>query len=421
VDDPAFDLSEHLHVQPLADSVGETELLLESERLRRQRLDPSRPLWEMWFMPGLPDKRIALFVKIHHAIADGMAAMATVGAFLDADPAAPPASARPWTPASLPSSRDLLADNVLRRLRATAAVLSMLARPRATLRQLLAALPAMRELFAEQPTPKTSLDRVIGPDRNLALARSRSDLVKEVAHAYGATVNDVLLAVIAGGLRALLRSRREPVENLTVRICVPVSLRSEERGALQGNLISQMVVPLPLGVSNPSWRLQQIAAETTQRKTRSRIPLGKFFRGGIVERLLLKAVIRQRVNVTSTNLHGPELPLYLAGHRCSKCFHSWPSSATRHSELARCLTRERSTSVWSATATRIPTSMSWPRACGTSWMRIYSNSSNIGFGAPSVLKSQPWMATCCCTSCLPIPFIGRTTSNSKFDQCQWPR
>jgi len=107
---------------------------------------------------------------------------------------------------------------------------------------------------------------------------------------YDATVNDVLLAVTAGGLRALLRSRGEPVEGITVRIYVPVSLRRRLRGSVQGNLIAQMVVPPPLGASDPGHRLQQVAAETAKRKARSRTSLGTLFRGGIATRVMLKAI-----------------------------------------------------------------------------------------------------------------------------------
>ena len=130
----------------------------------------------------------------------------------------------------------------------------------------------------EAPAPETSLDRMVGPGRNLALIRTTLDQVKQVAHAHAATVNDVLLAVTAGGLRALLRSRGEPVEDTTVRIYVPVSLRRRGRGPQQGNLIAQMVVPLPLGVADPGRRLGQIAAETARRKARTRTSLGTLFR-----------------------------------------------------------------------------------------------------------------------------------------------
>jgi len=181
-------------------------------------------------MTGLPDSQIALFVRMHHAIADGMAAMTTIAAFLDAVPDAPAAPARPWAPEPGPSARELLADNVVCYVEHFVGAFSVLARPRTTLRDVRAAWPAIRELLAEEPATETSLDRMVGPDRNLALIRTTLDQVKEVAHTHGATVNDVLLAVTAGGLRALLRSRGEPVEGITVRIYVPVSFRRRAHG-----------------------------------------------------------------------------------------------------------------------------------------------------------------------------------------------
>lgn len=114
----------------------------------------------------------------------------------------------------------------------------------------------MREILAAEPGPRTSLDHVVGLGRNLALIRSDIDLVEKVAHEHGAKVNDVLLEVTAGGLRGLLRSRGEPVENLVLPVYVPVTLRQPEaRAQARGNLIGQIVVPLPIGVPDPSRRL----------------------------------------------------------------------------------------------------------------------------------------------------------------------
>jgi WS/DGAT/MGAT family acyltransferase len=320
VDARSFDLDEHLRVLPLPAATGEADLLRAIERLRRQRLDPSRPLWEMWFLTGLPNKQIALFVRLHHAIADGMAAMTTVAALLDPAPDAPAPAARPWAPTRAPSAGVLLADNLLRHLQRLAGACFTLARPRTTLRRLRAAWPAIRELLAEAPAPETSLDRMVGPNRTLALIRTTLDAVKQVAHAHAATVNDVLLAATAGGLGTLLRSRGEPVEDTTVRIYVPVSLRRRVPGPQQGNLIAQMAIPLPLGESDPGLRLRQIAAETTNRKARTRTSLGTLFGGRIARRLLLAAVIRQRVNMTSASIPGPQVPLYLAGARVLEVF-----------------------------------------------------------------------------------------------------
>jgi diacylglycerol O-acyltransferase len=163
VDTPRFDIRDHVAVLALPPGTDETGLLAVTEELRSRRFDPSRPLWRMWFMPGLPDGRVAMFVKLHHSIADGMAAMTTIAAFLNADPDAPITPASPWTPAPPPSDRELFTDNAQRHLRAVGRAGSMLVRPGATLRHARQAWPAIRELLAEEPATRTSLDRMVGP------------------------------------------------------------------------------------------------------------------------------------------------------------------------------------------------------------------------------------------------------------------
>lgn len=320
VDAPRFDIRDHVVVLTIPPGTDETGLLAVIEELRTQRFDPSRPLWRMWFMPGLPDGRVAMFVKLHHSIADGMAAMMTIAAFLDADPGAQITPASPWIPAPPPSDRELLIDNAQRHLRAVGRAGSMLVRPGATLRHARQAWPAIRELLAEEPATRTSLDRMVGPGRSLAVIRNSLDEVKTVAHANGATVNDVLLALTAGGLRAVLRSRGEPVEGTEVRAYVPVSLRPRVGGPQQGNLIAQMAVPLAMRELDAGDELRRIAAETATRKMRARTSLGTLIRGRLARRLMLFAVMRQRVNVATASIPGPTVPLYLTGARVLEVF-----------------------------------------------------------------------------------------------------
>jgi diacylglycerol O-acyltransferase / wax synthase len=320
VDAPRFDIRDHVVVLTLPPGIGQTGLLAVTEELRSQRFDPGRPLWRMWFMPGLPDGRVAMFVKLHHSIADGMAAMTTIAAFPDAGPDAPVTPASPWAPAPAPPDRELFIDNAQRHLQAVGRAGSMLVRPGAALRHARQAWPAVRELIAEEPATRTSLDRMVGPGRSLAVIRNSLDEVKTVAHAHGATVNDVLLAVTAGGLRAVLRRRGEPAEGTTVRAYVPVSLRPRAGGPQQGNLIAQMAVPLAMRESDAGDELRRIAAETATRKTRARTSLGTLIRGRLVRRLMLFAVMRQRVNVTTASIPGPAVPLYLSGARVLEVF-----------------------------------------------------------------------------------------------------
>jgi hypothetical protein len=161
---------------------------------------------------------------------------------------------------------------------------------------------------------------VIGQDRTLAVVRSNLELVSEVAHAHDAKVNDVLLTVIAGGLRGLLRNRGEQIEEIILPIYVPISLRLGRSNKEGGNLISQMVVPLPLGIADPQLRLRQIAAETARRKAIGRPSLGTMFHSRLLRGVMLKLIVRQRVNVVSADLPGPQIPLYFAGGRLIELF-----------------------------------------------------------------------------------------------------
>lgn len=112
VDAPAFDLADHVQTVPVPDPGDEAALLRAAEQLRRRRLDRSRPLWQMWLLPGLPDGRVGLFVKIHHVIGDAGAGLAALGALLDTAPGAAAGPAQPWTPAPPPTARDLVTDNL---------------------------------------------------------------------------------------------------------------------------------------------------------------------------------------------------------------------------------------------------------------------------------------------------------------------
>jgi WS/DGAT/MGAT family acyltransferase len=251
-------------------------------------------------------------------MADGMAAMTIVGAFLDeAADATDDHPAPPWRPAPAPRSRDLLADAVRGHVRGMAGAFGTVLHPRAAWRRIRAAMPAARELLAEKPPPLTSLDGIVGQDRRLAVVRSTLSELRSIAraHPHDATVNDVLLTLTAGGLRALLIGRGEAVDGVWVPIYVPITMRQRWRSPVAGNRVAQMAIPLPLGVADPVERLARIAAATAARKTRDRSAVGKLFRSSIATRLMLMAVNRQRVSVCSANIPGPKAPLGFTGSR----------------------------------------------------------------------------------------------------------
>ena len=318
VDAASFDLADHVRVHPLAPPGDEAQLLAACAELYRRRLNPARPLWEAWLLPGLPGRRVGLFLRAHHTLTDGVAGMAAFGALLDlgADPPVPVAPA--WAPAPPPSTGDLLRDNLRRRLRGLGRGLSALGRaggPRG------ASLGVWREFLAGR-APRTSLNRPIGADRRLAVVRGRLEVARQVAHAHRAKVNDVVLAAVAGGLRQLLAGRGEDVRELALRVMVPVSLHREQPGRASGNRDAVMLVPLPLGEPDPVRRLELIAAETAARKGRARPPMGGGLFGLVaVQRAWYRLLARQRtVNLVVTNVPGPPVPLYLAGARLLELF-----------------------------------------------------------------------------------------------------
>lgn len=315
VDDPDFDIGRHIGVIQLPAPGGEAELLLMTELLRGRRLDRARPLWEMWFLTGMPDQRVGLYVRMHHCIADGIAGVATMASFLDVSPDATPPAAQPWTPA--PTSVQLLGDSLSRRLRGARKALDTIGHPARSAHAVTEAWPAMKELVPEEPV-HTTLDRPAGRDRSLTLVRSRIDLVKAIAHAHGAKVNDVLLAATAGGLRALLASRGETVEQLPVY--VPQSMRHGRYAGARGNEIAQMVVMVPMADMDPRRRLGLISAETARVKAKTRPSLGKMPTGRWFGRVVLKVITSHPVNVTTADVPGPEFPLYLAGAQLLEVF-----------------------------------------------------------------------------------------------------
>ncbi len=327
VDAPSFDLADHIRVHALAAPADQAQLLEACQELARRPLDPARPLWELWLLPGLPERRVGAFLKLHHVFADGAAAVAAFGALLDLTADAPTPAAPPWTPTPIPTAGELLRDNLRRRVQGLDRALLGLAHPSRTLGRARRAWPAWREFFAEQRAPRTSLNRPVGADRRLAIVGSRLELAKQIAHVHHAKVNDVVLAAVAGGLRQLLASRGEDVQGLVQRAMVTISLHQEQPGQARGNRPGWMMVPLPLGEPDPVRRLELIAAETAARKHKARPEAGSgVFRFVAGQRVWYRLFRRQRsVNLVVTNAPGPPVPLYLAGARLLELFPMMPT------------------------------------------------------------------------------------------------
>jgi diacylglycerol O-acyltransferase len=323
VDDPGFRIEDHVLVARLPSPGGERQAFEFAETRMAELMDRSRPLWQLWFLEGYGEGKVGVFLKLHHALADGTAILNIIALLFDLEPGIVEAAPDPWSPVTVPNRGLLVRDNLARKCDLVARAGRRLAHPLDFLRSTALSCRGLWEALKEGfGAPRTSLNRPIGPNRRIAVMRLQLNEVKEFAHTRGVKVNDVILNLIAGGLRQVLISRGERIEGISIRASMAVLLSSAGRSAVVGNHAGTMIVPLPVEENNPANRLAEIAAgtATAKRKQRGTVPqvvmvllalsgLTRFF------------IRRQRlVNVLVTNLAGPQFPLYIAGARLQDAF-----------------------------------------------------------------------------------------------------
>jgi WS/DGAT/MGAT family acyltransferase len=333
VDDAHFNLRYHLRRTALPAPGGEEELRILVGRIMSQQLDRAKPLWEMWMAEGLGAGRWALVSKVHHCMVDGVSGTDLLTVILDKerDAGAPPVQA--WTPEPAPSGRRLLADAVLERtvspyeaLRAARAALRAPRQFAAVAHDTARGLVGMRGLVRR--TPPSSLNGPISPHRRWSWARSQLSDVKTVRAALGGTVNDVVLACITNGFRELLLSRGESIDRV-VRTMVPVSVRSPGERGTYNNRVSAMFAELPVGIEDPAERLTSIRAQMEGLKESRQAVAGEVLTSlsGFAPPMLLALgervatrVPQRNINTVTTNVPGPQYPLYAAGRRLLEAF-----------------------------------------------------------------------------------------------------
>lgn len=322
IDAPRFDIADHVDVEQLPPGSDDTALLAAVERLRSRPFDRSRPLWEMWLLPGLDTSRIGFYVKMHHTMADGVAGVLLLGAFLDLEPSASDITADvapvPWHPEPRLARRDLLVDSITRH---TTAIARRSTHPIAWLRELHTTYTSLRTVLRQPPMPTTSVNQRIGETRRMTLVRGDLARAKEVAHEHGATVNDVLLSAVAGGYRDLLVHRGELVDGIVLRASVPVSLHDVHDDHV-ANDDGMMFAPLPLDIPDAVTRLEWIATRTKAlRRDVYRPPSGPIVSSRLAQHIMWSRFDHQRMsNAYVANVPGPTTPLYLAGARVDEVF-----------------------------------------------------------------------------------------------------
>src|SRR5947209_2627893 len=335
VDDPHFNLSYHVRHTALPSPGGEEELRRLTGRVFSQALDRSKPLWEIWLVEGLADRRFALLSKTHHALVDGISGVDIITVLFDTSedpmPVAPPE--QPWVPKPLPNDAQLLADALVERATVPREIVRGLRAafrgPRAVAKRLSDGLVGVGAMAwaGLKPAPASIFNVPIGPHRRFTWIRGDLGQVKAVKNELGGTVNDVVLAVVAGALGRYMRLHGEDTDGVELRAMVPMSTRADiERGAL-GNQVTAMWAPLPVGITDPVKRLNTISAEMRGVKDSGQAigaevltRLSGFAPPTIVSQAARLAA-RQRVfNLVVTNVPGPQQPLYLLGRKLDAIF-----------------------------------------------------------------------------------------------------
>ena len=337
VEDRVLDLDQHLRRVVVAAPGGQREVEDAIADFAGTPLDRSRPLWEIAVLEGLPDGRICVVAKMHHAIADGVAASALLANVMDAGRGR---RGSPWVPDQVPPKAVLLRDAVVGQVRQLVGLPGLLLR---TLRSLLALVRRRRELEVQPPrpildTPRVSFNGAITARRSFATASLPLADFREVRAAFGVSFNDVVLGVVSGALRGWLAARGEtPAGPLTAGI--PVA--TDGPGAAErvaGNRVSNMLTSLCTDVDDPGERLRAIAKVTDAAKVVQEtlgldmlqdwvqytppLPFSAFMRAYSRHR----AADRHRApfNVVVSNVPGPREPVYVGGARLTDLYSVGP-------------------------------------------------------------------------------------------------
>ncbi len=327
IDDDGFDLGWHVRRTVLPAPGGDAELAAFVGQEMARRLHRSRPLWELTVVEGMSDGRAGLFAKMHHALVDGIAAIDIGTVLLDPTPeplaVAPPEDA--WEPHAYHPARHLARLAATPIVRAQKLVLEGATRalapdPRRAAGDLRSATELLAALAKSRPSaPMTPLNTSLSPNRRYAIQRAPLAAIKHAGKSRGATVNDALLAAVAGMLRRYLQRAGEPATRPLVAL-VPVSVRRP--GEEGGNAISTVLVDLPVGEDDPARRIAHVHASMQAIKESAAIRAGALLVGAIgwapplVSAGLARATGGVRAfNLVVSNVPGPQQPFWLNGCR----------------------------------------------------------------------------------------------------------
>jgi diacylglycerol O-acyltransferase / wax synthase len=330
-DDPHFNPRYHIRHTALPKPADDEALKQLAGRLFSQRLDRSKPLWEMWLVERMSGDRFALIAKTHHALVDGVSGVDITTVLFDTAPEPVPTSRPPvpWTAKPLPGRAKLLGEALRERTTVPAEMTrgarALLRAPRRALSQVakgVTDIGATTLAGINAPAPDSPFNVDIGPHRRYTFVDADLNQFKAIKDSLGGTLNDVVLASVSLALGRYLRRKGTDTDGLELKAMVPVSVRADsERGAL-GNQVAAMWAPLPVGVENPTESLHQIAAAMDDLKKSGQAVGAQVLTNlaGFAPPTILSQAARLQArqrffNLVVTNVPGPQFPLYVLGRR----------------------------------------------------------------------------------------------------------
>jgi diacylglycerol O-acyltransferase len=335
-DDPHFNARYHIRHAALPKPADDEALKQLAGRLFSQRLDRSKPLWEIWLVERMAGGRFALIAKTHHALVDGISGVDITTVLFDtaAEPVPTARPPVPWTAKPLPGPAKLLGEALRERATVPAEMTrgtrALLRAPRKALSQIVGGLSSVGATTwagINAPAPDSPFNVDIGPHRRYTFLDADLEQFKAIKDSLGGTLNDVVLASVSLALGRYLRRQGVDTEGLELKAMVPVSVRADsDRGAL-GNQVAAMWAPLPVGVENPAECLQQIASAMEDLKKSGQAVGAQVLTNlaGFAPPTILSQAARLQArqrffNLVVTNVPGPQFPLYVLGRRLRVLF-----------------------------------------------------------------------------------------------------
>ncbi len=327
VDDPHFNIAYHVRFTGLPRPGGAAELKLLAGRVLSQMLDRTRPLWEMYWVDGLENDEIGLVWKIHHCMVDGVSGVEVATLLFDFDRDAPEQHPpKPWVPQPHPKlgslfSRALSEQAALSREWLKEAREAFV-NPEAMAQRLKAELEGVGTWLGKGIAPKTCINLPIGPHRRVEWITLPLAPLKGVKNARGGTLNDVVLAVVAGAMRRFLSHRGERVNGVELHVGIPVNVRRDSEKGTLGNKVSAIATLLPVGERDALRRYDAIRARTESEKNShaaqvaealTHLPAGPPV--SLIQQVVRMQWAQRLLNLVVTNVPGPQAPLYVSGAR----------------------------------------------------------------------------------------------------------